>query len=166
MAGSRESQYLSFSVGDTLYALPVAKVGEVLETTKITKLPGSDGTAKGIIDLRGQGVPIFDLRPIFGYPESELEHSTIIIVEVGGEEGRRLTMGVLADSVEEVIDIDGRGIEPPPKYGAALASDLICGLARRNDKFVIIIDIDAVLGRRVLSDCGATTADAVGAAAS
>jgi len=144
MEASNANQYLTFTLDDEQYAVGVAKVREVLEHTKITKLPRTANFMKGIINLRGMGVPVIDLRLKFGLPETPITKDTsIIVMEVEGQDGS-VIVGALADSVHEVVDIDEKAIEPAPRFGTRLAAEFIKGVGKKDDLFIIILDIDLV----------------------
>ncbi len=144
MESSNANQFLTFTLDDEHYAIGVAKVREVLEHTKITKLPRTAHFMKGIINLRGQGVPVIDLRLKFGLPETPLTKDTsIIVMEVDSLEGK-VVVGALADSVHEVVDIEDSAIEPAPRFGTRLAAEFIRGVGKKDDGFIIILDIDRI----------------------
>lgn len=138
------NQYLTFTLGDEVFALDIASVREVLEYTTITKVPRTPEAIRGVINLRGRAVPVVDVRLKFGMPETERTVNTcIIIVEVrlGGEE---TVLGALADSVKEVMDIEPKDIEPAPRMGTSIRSDFIRGIGKQGDDFIILLDIDRV----------------------
>jgi purine-binding chemotaxis protein CheW len=139
------NQYLTFTLGQELYAVAIDKVREVLDYTNITKVPRMPEFLRGIINLRGNVVAVIDLRLNLGMKAIERSVDTcIVIVEVKiGEDS--LQLGALADSVQEVVDIEPEQIAPPPRIGAKLNSEFIKGMGKRDDKFVIILDIDKVL---------------------
>ena len=142
MAQSENQRYLSFSLGGERYAVEVQKVHEVLEYTRITPLPRMDIFMKGIIDLRGTGIPVVDLRLKFGLPEAPInKDSAIIVLEVGGQ-GASAVMGALVDAVEEVVELPPESIDAPPRLGSRLAVDGVIGVAKREDGFIVLIDMD------------------------
>jgi purine-binding chemotaxis protein CheW len=151
MKSSNANQYLTFTLDNEQYAIGVAKVREVLEHTKITKLPRTAVFMKGIINLRGTGVPVIDLRLKFGLPETQLTKDTsIIVMEVESQDGP-VVVGALADSVREVVDIDEASIEPAPRFGTRLAAEFIKGVGKKDDLFIIILDIDKVFNAEEIS---------------
>jgi len=144
MESANANQYLTFTLDIEQYAICVAKVREVLEHTKITKLPRTAAFMKGIINLRGTGVPVIDLRLKFGLPETPITKDTsIIVMEVESLDGP-VIVGALADAVHEVVDIDEKSIETAPRFGTRLAAEFIKGIGKRDDLFVIILDIDRI----------------------
>ncbi len=144
MESSNANQYLTFTLDGEQYAVQVAKVREVLEHTKITRLPRTAEFMKGIINLRGMGVPVIDLRLKFGLPETPLTKDTsIIVMEVESLDGK-IVVGALADAVHEVVDIEEGAIEPAPRFGTRLAAEFIKGVGKRDEGFIIILDIDRI----------------------
>lgn len=141
---TRTNQYLTFSLENEHYAVDVAKVREVLELVPITEVPKTPGFMKGVINLRGGVVPVLDMRLKFGLHEGERTVDTCIIVMEVDVEVETIILGAVADSVQEVIEIQPEEIEPPPKIGTRLDTEFIEGMARNNDKFLIILDIDRV----------------------
>lgn len=141
---TKTSQYLSFMLDQEIYALDISQVREVLDYTEITKVPKMPDFMRGVINLRGGVVPVVDLRLKFGLSETEkTQDSCIIIMEISIENETTL-LGALADSVQEVMTLEPNQIEPPPKIGTRLDTDFIKGMGKKNDEFVIIVDIDKV----------------------
>ncbi|WP_027190233.1 chemotaxis protein CheW [Fundidesulfovibrio putealis] len=158
------NQYLTFTLGDEVFALDIASVREVLEYTTITKVPRTPEAIRGVINLRGRAVPVVDVRLKFGMPETQRTVNTcIIIVEVslGGEE---TVLGALADSVKEVMDIEPKDIEPAPRMGTSIRADFIQGIGKHGDDFIILLDIDKVFTEDELSVAEAVAEDSQGAA--
>lgn len=138
------NQYLTFTLDGEQYAVSVLKVREVLEYTKITKIPRTAAYMKGVINLRGAGVPVIDLRTKFGMEELGTTSGTsIIVMEVSGQ-GEELVLGALADSVQEVIEMEPSQIEKAPRFGTRLSTEFILGMGKKDDKFIIILDIDKI----------------------
>jgi len=137
-------QYMTFKLGDELFAIDVAQVREVLEVSQITKVPNAPAYMRGVVNVRGQATPVVDLRLKFGLPEAPATVHTRIIVmelEIGGES---TVLGGIADSVHEVIELEPAGIAPPPRIAMRWRSDFIRGMGRRGEDFVIILDVNAV----------------------
>ncbi len=144
------NQYLTFNLGEEEFALEIAAVREVLDMTSITKVPRTPIFMRGVINLRGNVVPVIDLRQILGMDAARIrDNDCIVIVEVGMD-GERIQLGAMADSVQEVIDLDDRQIDPPPRLGTRLRTDFIKGMGKKDDAFIIILDIDRVLSDEVL----------------
>ncbi|MBF0551582.1 MAG: chemotaxis protein CheW [Deltaproteobacteria bacterium] len=145
------SQYLTFRLGDEKFALDISQVREVLDFTIITKVPRTPEFMRGVINLRGGVVPVIDLRLKFGMSKIEKTVNTcIIIVEVNIKD-EATALGVLADSVEEVIDLEPDQIDPPPKIGTRLKTEFIKGMGKRDSEFIIILDIDRVFSMEELT---------------
>jgi purine-binding chemotaxis protein CheW len=144
MDASNANQFLTFTLDGEHYAIVVAKVREVLEYARITKLPRTEAFMKGIINLRGAGVPVIDLRLKFGLPETSITKDTsIIVMEVEGL-GGGVVVGALADAVHEVVEIEPAAIESAPRFGTRLSAEFIKGIGRKDESFVIILDIDKI----------------------
>ncbi|MFP4349728.1 MAG: chemotaxis protein CheW [Thermodesulfobacteriota bacterium] len=137
-------QYLTFKLGEEIFALNVGQVREVLDLTTITKVPGTPDFMRGVINVRGSVVPVMDLRLKFGLSRTENTLDTRIIVMELSLDGEVVVLGTLADSVNEVIDLEPNQIEPPPKIGMRWRTEFIKGIGKRNDLFIIILDIDRV----------------------
>ncbi|MFA4875505.1 MAG: chemotaxis protein CheW [bacterium] len=144
-AGIMETtQYLTFKLDDEVFALDISKVREVLDCTSITRVPRTPEFMRGVINLRGSVVPVVDLRLKFGMSRAEKTVNTcIIIVEVTVDSGITI-LGALADSVQEVLDLGPDHIEPAPKIGTRLNTEFIKGMGKRDNKFIIILNIDKV----------------------
>ena len=137
-------QYLTFKLGDEVYATDVSKVREVLDFTTITKIPRTPDFMSGVINLRGNVVPVVDLRLCFEMSKTEKTVNTCIVVVEVCLEGETTIMGALADSVEEVIDLEPDQIQPAPQIGASIKTDFIRGMGKRDSDFLMILDIDRV----------------------
>src|ERR1051325_2259760 len=137
-------QYLTFKLDSEVFALDVATVREVLDFTVVTKIPRTPEFMRGVINLRGSVVPVVDLRLAFGMSATEKTVNTCIIVVEVSLEGESSIMGALADSVEEVIDLDPDQIQQAPRIGASIKTDFIRGMGKRDSNFLMILDIDRV----------------------
>ena len=156
---SETMQYLTFKLEDEVFALDIGKVREVLDFTTVTKVPQTPDFLRGVINLRGSVVPVVDMRLKFGMPEAEKTVNTcIIIVEVVVDHDTTI-LGALADSVQEVMDLEPGQIEPAPKIGTRLNTDFIKGMGKRDGKFIIILDIDKVFSVNELALVQATQAE-------
>jgi len=135
-------QFLTFKLGAETFAVEVGKVREILDLTTVTKVPQTPDYLRGVINLRGSVVPVIDLRVRFGMPRArDTVNTCIIVVEVtvGGES---VILGTLADSVQEVFDLESAQIEPVPSIGTKLNTQFMKGMGKHNDSFLIILDID------------------------
>lgn len=138
------NQYLTFILDNEVYAFDIKQVREVLDFSDITKVPRMPDFMRGVINLRGGVVPVVDLRMKFGLGVTEKTVETCIIIIEVELDGEQALMGALADSVQEVLDLDHSQIEPPPKIGTRLKTDFIRGMGKKNDRFIIILDIDRI----------------------
>ena len=138
------SQYLTFKLDQEIYALDITQVREVLDFTEVTKVPRMPDFMRGVINLRGGVMPVVDLRLKFGMSRTEKTVDTCIIIMEISIEGEATLLGALADSVQEVITLEPDQIEPPPKIGTRLKTEFIKGMGKKNNEFVIILDVDKV----------------------
>jgi len=137
-------QYLTFKLGNEVFAIEVAKVREVLDFVEITAIPRTPEFMSGVINLRGSVVPVVDLRLCFGMSKTERTRSTCVVVVEVMLENESTVLGALADSVEEVIDLEPDQIEPAPRIGSQIRTDFIRGMGKRETGFLVILDIDRV----------------------
>lgn len=137
-------QYLTFRLGDEVFAIDVAKVREVLDFTTITKIPRTPDFMSGVINLRGNVVPVVDLRLCLEMSKTEKTVNTCIVVVEMLVDGESNVIGALADSVEEVIDLEPEHIQPPPRIGIKIRTDFIKGMGKREAQLIMILDIDRV----------------------
>jgi purine-binding chemotaxis protein CheW len=138
------AQYITFKLGDELFAINVAQAREVLELPLITRVPGAPDYMRGVINVRGKATPVVDLRLKFGLPRTtETVNSRIIVMELELD-GETTVVGGIADSVQEVIELEPGQIAPPPSIAMRWRTDLIQGMGRRGDEFIILLDINAV----------------------
>lgn len=144
-------QYLTFKLGNEIFATDVAKVREVLDLTPITSIPRTPEFMAGVINLRGSVVPVVDFRLCFGMSKTENTRNTCIVVVEVVLDGESIVIGALADSVEEVIDLEPEQIEPAPRIGAHIRTDFIRGMGKRDTQFIMILDIDRVFSAEELA---------------
>jgi len=138
------TQYLTFRLEDEVFALDISQVREVLDFTAITKVPRSPEFMRGVINLRGSVVPVVDMRLKFSMTRTEQTLNTCIIIAEINVEGETLVLGALADSVQEVIELGPSSIEPAPKIGSRFDTEFIKGMGKRDEEFIIILDIDRI----------------------
>ena len=144
-AGIMETtQYLTFKLDDEVFALDISKVREVLDFTKVTKVPRTPEFMRGVINLRGSVVPVVDLRLKFGMSQTERKVNTCIIIVEVTVDTETAVLGALADSVQEVLDLEPKDIEPAPRIGTRLNTEFINGMGKQGNNFIIILDIDKV----------------------
>ena len=152
VAGIMETtQYLTFKLDDEVFALDITKVREVLDFTSITKVPRTPDFMRGVINLRGSVVPVVDLRLKFGMTKTEKTVNTCIIITEVTVDNETTILGTLADSVQEVMDLEADHIAPAPKIGTSLNTEFIKGMGKHNEQFIIILDIDKVFTVRELA---------------
>lgn len=138
------TQYLTFKLDEEIFALDVAKVREILEYSTVTKVPQTPDFMRGVINLRGSVVPVIDLRLKFGMTATEQSVNTCIIVTEVEMNGETILLGTLADSVQEVDEMEPGQIEAAPHIGTRLNTDFIKGMGKQDGNFVMILDIDKV----------------------
>ena len=149
--GSDNHQYLTFKLDEEVFALGIDKVREVLDYTSVTKVPQTPDFMRGVINLRGSVVPVVDMRLKFGMAKTEKTVNTCIIIVEINLEGETTVLGALADSVQEVLDLEPQQIEPAPNIGTKLRTEFIRGMGKRGEQFIIILDIDKVFSGEELS---------------
>ncbi len=142
----KEGKYLTFALGAEEFGLEILKVREIIGYMEITAVPQTPGHVKGVINLRGQVIPVVDLRLKFGMEEIDItEQSCIIVVEIDAGD-RHFQTGIVVDHVQEVLDILGGDIEDAPQFGSSVDTDFILGMGKIGDTVKILLDIDKVLG--------------------
>jgi len=137
-------QYLTCGVGDETFALNVVQVREVLDLCPFSKIPNMPPFVRGMIDVRGQAVPVIDLRVKFGMPPTDPTDSTRIMVLEVVVGSRSLVIGALTDRVFEVTALDSTDVAPPPEIGIRWRSEIIRGIGRRHGRFVIVLNLNKV----------------------
>lgn len=152
------AQYLTFRLEEEVFALDISQVREVLDFTAITKVPRTPEFMRGVINLRGSVVPVVDMRLKFGMSRTEQTLSTCIIIVEINIDGDRLILGALADSVQEVIELGPGQIEPAPRIGTRLDTEFIKGMGKRDEQFIIILDIDKIFSMDELASVGVAEA--------
>jgi len=159
------ARYLTFRLGDELFAINVFKAREVLDLSHITRVPTAPGYLRGVVNVRGNAIPVVDLRTKFGLPQTaDTLHTRIIVMELQID-GESVVVGGLADAVHEVLELEPHEINEPPSLGMKWRTDLILGMGRRNDRFTIILDIERVFSTEELGALLGKTAPAAVAAA-
>jgi len=144
-------QYLTFRIGNENYGLELSQTREIIEYSGITEVPLMPNFLRGVINLRGEVVPVIDLAVRLGRKPIEVQKRTcIIVVELANSEQNHV-LGLLADSVSEVIDMNDDNIEDAPSFGANIRADFIQGIAKRDDEFVVLLDADNALSIRELA---------------
>jgi len=144
-------QYLTFKLGEEVFGLDVGKVREILDFTTITKVPRTPEFMRGVINLRGSVVPVVDMRVKFGMSATEKTVNTCIIVAEVELEGDTIVLGALVDSVQEVFELEPGQIEPAPRIGTKLKTEFIKGMGKRDERFIILLDVDKAFSAEELS---------------
>lgn len=151
------NQYLTFKLSGEVFGLPIGKVREVLDFTTVTRVPQTPEYMRGVINLRGNVVPVMDLRLKFGMQQTEKTVNTCIIIAEIEMEGEITVLGALADSVQEVLDLEPDQIEAPPKIGTRLNIDFIQGMGKQGEQFIILLNTDKIFSSdEILTLQGAT----------
>lgn len=142
----KEGKYLTFVLGTEEYGLEIMKVREIMGYLEVTSVPQTPHHVRGVINLRGQVIPVIDLRVKFGMDTVETTDATCIIVVEMSQDGRDVSVGVIVDQVSEVLDIAGEDIEESPNFGGGVNTDFILGMAKVENSVKTLLDIDKVLG--------------------
>jgi purine-binding chemotaxis protein CheW len=169
-AASEDQQYLTFLLSGEMFALAILNIKEIIEYDNLTEVPMMPDFIRGVINLRGAVVPVVDLAARFGRNKTGISRRTcIVIIEVTNVDETKQDIGVMVDSVSEVLEIACSEIEPPPAFGAKIRVDFIHGMGKVAGKFVIILNANKVLSVDELSmlgqPAGAISADQLGVAA-
>lgn len=143
-------QYLTFFLGADEYAVAVLSVKEIIEYGVVTRVPTTPPYIRGVINLRGSVVPVVDLAVRFGLPEMGVSRRTCIVIVETTLLGERVVMGVVADSVSQVIEFAPDDIEVPPAFGTRVRLEYLTGMAKMGQKFVLVLNMDAVLSEHEL----------------
>jgi purine-binding chemotaxis protein CheW len=151
---AERQQYLTFFLASEEYAIGILKVKEIIEYDVVTKVPKTPRWVRGVINLRGAVVPVVDLAVKFGLEDRPVSKTTCIIVVDGLLADQQATMGVVADAVNQVIDLSAPEIQQAPTFGTRVGVDYLTGMARLGKKFALILDIDKVLSTDELLNLG------------
>jgi purine-binding chemotaxis protein CheW len=142
---NKEGKYLTFALASEEYGLEILKVREIIGYMDITAVPQTPEHVKGVINLRGQVIPVIDLRAKFGMETMDVTEETCIIVVEITQGDRKFDTGIVVDHVQEVLDIAGENIEQAPQFGSSVNTDFILGMGKIGDTVKILLDIDKVL---------------------
>jgi len=146
----REGKYLTFALAQEEYGLEILKVREIIGYIDVTAVPQTPHYVKGVVNLRGQVIPVIDLRTKFGMETTDVTEQTCIIVVEIAQQTRTFSTGIVVDHVQEVLDISGTAIEEAPQFGGAVDTNFILGMGKIGDSVKILLDIDRVLGNDAL----------------
>lgn len=149
-AAAPAGQYLTFVLGGEVFALGILAIKEIIEYSDLTTVPMTPQYVRGVINLRGAVVPVLDLLVRFArQPSPVTKRTCIVIVEINAG-GERHDIGLVVDAVNAVLDIPASDIEPPPGFGATVRTEYIQGMAKVNNRFVILLDVDQALAAEEL----------------
>ena len=156
-----QQQYLTFFLADEEYAISVQRVKEIIEYIAITKVPKVPEWIRGVINLRGNVVPVVDLAVRFGLAERPVTKTTCIVVVEMEQDSERTVMGVVADAVNQVIELSPKDIEEPPAFGTRVRLEYLFGMGKLGQKFALILNIDRVLNATELLTVSSVQAPAI-----
>jgi purine-binding chemotaxis protein CheW len=162
---NRENQgvasYITFKLGDELFAIDVFQVREVIDLSPIVRVPTAPDFLRGVVNVRGKAIPVVDLRRKFGLPDVVTTVNTRILILELDWDGEVCVVGGLADSVHDVLELGASDIEPPPKMAARWRNEIIKGLARRDADFVMLLDVNRVFAVDELAVLGGEAPEAL-----
>lgn len=140
-----QSQYLSFTLGEEIFAIDIQSILEIIEYEAVTTVPMMPSFLKGVINLRGRVVPVIDLAVRIGREATEIKRRTCIVILEVIQDDVHHDLGVIVDAVNEVVEIEADEQESPPSFGAGLRNEFIHGIGKVDEKFVVILDISQAL---------------------
>ncbi|OPY87086.1 MAG: Chemotaxis protein CheW [Smithella sp. PtaU1.Bin162] len=152
---NREGKYLTFSLAGEEYGIGILKVKEIIGLISITPVPQTPSHIKGVINLRGKVIPIVDLRIKFGIKAMDYTERTCIIVVEIASGNHKISMGIVVDSVSEVLNIKAAEIEDTPNFGTRLDTSYILGMAKTAQSVKILLDIDKVMSNKEIEQLAA-----------
>jgi purine-binding chemotaxis protein CheW len=155
-------KYLTFGLGDEVYGLEILKVQEIIGLMRVTRVPGLPDVIRGVVNLRGKVIPVVDLRRQFGMESKEDTERTCIVVVRVWRESQPVTVGLIVDDVREVLAIAEGQLEAVPRFGGALETDFLLGMAKISPRVVMLLNVDRILSS---SQLGALPASATSAPA-
>jgi len=141
-AGTAAAQYLTFALGDEVFAMDIRTVREIIQHGPMTTVPLMPVFVRGVINLRGAVVPVIDLNARFGREPAKVGKKTCVVIFDSMRDGERVELGLMVDAVSEVIEIAAAQIEPPPNFGTTVRRDFIRGMGKVASRFVIILEPD------------------------
>ena len=144
-AAELRAQHLTFWLGDSVFALGIDSVREIIQYGQMTHVPLTPAFVRGVINLRGAVVPVIDLQARLGHARAAVGEKTCIVIFDAQRDGERLELGLMVDAVSEVIEIAPDQVEPAPQFGSAVPREFIRGLAKVKDRFVVLLETDSAL---------------------
>lgn len=158
-------QVLTFHIGGDTYAIDILRVREIVEYQTVTRVPTAPVWIRGVVNLRGNVVPVFDLAVKLGLPGAPVGRRTCIVLVEVELQGEETVLGIIADAVDQVVDLTPADVEPPPSFGARVHPDYLLGMAKLDSRLALLLDIDRILTSDELSRVddlsAASTAEAV-----
>jgi len=154
----KEGKYLTFALAHEEYGLEILKVREIIGYIDVTAVPQTPHYIRGVINLRGQVIPVLDLRARFAMEVTDVTDQTCIIVVEINQTGHTFSTGIVVDRVQEVLDIVAQQIEEPPQFGHAVDTSFILGMGKVGNSVKILLDIDRVLGATDVTGLGQAAA--------
>lgn len=146
------NSYLTFRIGTELFGASVSHVISILEMTKITRVPKAPMHMRGVINLRGSVLPVLDTRIKFGVKDTSYTNNTCILVLDVSIKNESIRMGAIVDAVQEVLTLIDEEIQPPPKLGQGFQAELITGMAKKEEEFIMLLDIERLFSEEVALD--------------
>ncbi len=140
-----QQQFLTFLLGGEPFAINILVIKEIIEYGQLTNVPLMPEFIRGVLNLRGQVLPVIDLAARFGRAPAEIARRTCIVIIEMDNDGEKQDVGVVVDSVSEVMDLPESAIQPSPAFGAKIRADFIQGMVEIDGRFIIILDVDRVL---------------------
>ena len=162
--GAEASQYLAFLLDRETFAIRILVIKEIIEHRALTAVPMMPSWIAGVINLRGAAVPVVDLSVRFGRPATQVTKRTCIIIVEVDLEGQHQNVGLVVDSVQAVLEIAPRDIEPVPPFGVKLNTEFLGGVGKVDGKFVILLNVDRVVAAEDLAAAAAGAAEPAAAA--
>jgi len=141
----QQQQFLTFQVGGEPFAISILVIKEIIEYGSLTAVPLMPDFIRGVLNLRGQVLPVIDLAARFGREQADIERRTCIVIVEMDNDGEKQDVGIVVDSVSEVMDIPASAIRPAPAFGAKIRIDFIQGMVEVDSRFIIILNVDRVL---------------------
>lgn len=145
MNKTEPSQYLTFNLGDEVFAMDIRTVREIIQHAALTIVPLMPSFIRGVINLRGAVVPVIDLKSRFGRPAAQVGKKTCIVIFDASRDNEKIELGLMVDAVSEVIEIPPSQIEPPPQFGTSIQRDYIRGLGKVDGEFIVILEPERAL---------------------
>jgi len=142
---SLPAQYLTFQLQDEVFAMDIRSVREIIQHATMTVVPLMPGFVRGVINLRGQVVPVIDLQKRFGRATTEVGKKTCVIIFDVRHESEKIELGLMVDAVSEVIEIAPGDIEPPPQFGTSIQREFILGMGKVAGEFIVILEPERAL---------------------